>query len=159
MSKPEFDNVMASSRIKEFDLLRCDRNMNGDGFECYIRNGLDYVTTVHLPKKPPFVVIETCTDTELLAILEKFLNIILQGISLKIFSICFFEPSNLKPILTATIHNPLNQTYFLQVFMRIFPSLTKINIKRIFLLTSKLNFGIMDVMYIVVNNVKNYFEF
>ena len=64
--------------------------MHGDGFECYIRNGLEYDTTVHLPKNLLFVVIETCKETELLAILEKFLNIMLQDISLKIFSICFF---------------------------------------------------------------------
>ena len=71
MCKSKLDKSITNSEIliDNYDQLRCDRNRNGDGVACYIRNNLSHTQNnlfpndienvffkVHLPKAKPITV-------------------------------------------------------------------------------------------------------
>ena len=75
ISESKLDKSVTNSEIllDNYDLLRCDRNRNGDGVACYIRNDLSYTQKnlfpnvienvffeIHLPKTKQITVEIAC---------------------------------------------------------------------------------------------------
>ena len=52
ISESKLDDSVSKSEIQidEYDLLRCDRNRDGGGVACYIRNDLSYNVKSYFPK-------------------------------------------------------------------------------------------------------------
>ena len=70
--------------IDNYDLLRCDRNRNGGGVACYIRNDLSYMQKNLFPNDIENVFFEIHLPRTKLITLELFTDLRMKLISLKL---------------------------------------------------------------------------
>ena len=102
ISESKLDKSITNSEIliDDYDLLRCDRNRNGGGVSCYIRNDLSYTQKnlfpndieIHLPKTKPTtvrIVYRPPNQTNFIeALNENFWNLIQLIKKLTFWEIC-----------------------------------------------------------------------
>ena len=84
--KSKLDKSITNSEIliDNYDLLRCDRNRNGGGVACYIRNDLSYMQKNLFPNDIENVFFEIHLPRTKLITLELFTDLRMKLISLKL---------------------------------------------------------------------------